>query len=222
MIDWWGPIIHEYYAGTEGNGVDRHRPAQEWLAHPGSVGRAALGVLQSATRTGDELPAGETGLVYFEREQMRSTTTTTRTRPRAAQHPAHPSWTTPRRRRLPRRGGLPLPHRPQGLHDHLRRRQHLSAGDRGRADRPSQGGATSRCSACRTRRWARQVKAVVEPADGVAPDRRTGRRADRLRPRRSWPTTWCRARSTSSTRCRACRPASSTSRRCGPRTLARS
>ena len=38
MIDWWGPIIYEYYAGTEDIGTPRsHRP--EWLAHPGSVGK---------------------------------------------------------------------------------------------------------------------------------------------------------------------------------------
>ena len=42
-----------------------------------------------------------------------------------------------RRCRLSRRRGLSLPHRPQVLHDHFRRREHLSAGDRGRADHPS-------------------------------------------------------------------------------------
>ena len=38
MLDWWGPIIHEYYAGSEGNGFCAIGP-EEWLAHPGSVGR---------------------------------------------------------------------------------------------------------------------------------------------------------------------------------------
>src|SRR5260370_3289362 len=38
MLDWWGPIIHEYYSGTEDIGTAAITP-QEWLAHPGSVGR---------------------------------------------------------------------------------------------------------------------------------------------------------------------------------------
>ena len=64
MLQWWGPIIHEYYAGTENNGFCAITP-QEWLAHPGSVGRAAQGVLHICDEAGDELPPGETGLVYF-------------------------------------------------------------------------------------------------------------------------------------------------------------
>ncbi|WP_304169976.1 AMP-binding protein, partial [Phenylobacterium aquaticum] len=38
MIAWWGPVIHEYYAGTEGNGFC-YLSSEEWLAHKGSVGR---------------------------------------------------------------------------------------------------------------------------------------------------------------------------------------
>jgi fatty-acyl-CoA synthase len=38
MIDWWGPIVHEYYGGTENNGLCMITP-EEWLGHPGSVGR---------------------------------------------------------------------------------------------------------------------------------------------------------------------------------------
>ena len=64
MLDWWGPIIHEYYAGTENNGFCSITP-QEWLQHPGSVGRASQGVLHICDEQGQELPAGETGLVYF-------------------------------------------------------------------------------------------------------------------------------------------------------------
>jgi fatty-acyl-CoA synthase len=45
MIDWWGPVLYEYYAATEAIGFTWITP-QEWLAHPGSVGRAALGVLR--------------------------------------------------------------------------------------------------------------------------------------------------------------------------------
>ncbi|MFN9505534.1 MAG: AMP-binding protein [Rubrivivax sp.] len=64
MLDWWGPIVHEYYAGTENNGFCNITP-QEWLQHPGSVGRASPGGLHVGVETRQELPAGEAGLVYF-------------------------------------------------------------------------------------------------------------------------------------------------------------
>lgn len=64
MIDWWGPVLVEYYAGTEGNGAtfcDSH----EWLAHPGTVGKPIVGSIYIAGPDGEELPQGETGGVYF-------------------------------------------------------------------------------------------------------------------------------------------------------------
>lgn len=64
MLDWWGPILHEYYAGTENNGFCSITP-QEWMAHPGSVGRASQGRLHIVDDEGHELTAGQTGLVYF-------------------------------------------------------------------------------------------------------------------------------------------------------------
>ena len=64
MLAWWGPIVHEYYAGTENNGFCSITP-QEWLSHPGSVGRASQGVLHICDESGHEVPVGETGLVYF-------------------------------------------------------------------------------------------------------------------------------------------------------------
>ena len=42
MIDWWGPIIHEYYAGTEGNGFTAIA-SPEWLTHKGLCGQGADG-----------------------------------------------------------------------------------------------------------------------------------------------------------------------------------
>ncbi len=65
MIAWWGPILLEYYAGTEGNGVTA-ATTEEWLAHPGTVGRALFGALRILDEEGAELPAGETGNVYFD------------------------------------------------------------------------------------------------------------------------------------------------------------
>jgi long-chain acyl-CoA synthetase len=64
MIDWWGPIIWEYYGGTEGNGLTM-ASAQEWLAHKGTVGRAIVGKLKIVGDDGEELPQGESGTVYF-------------------------------------------------------------------------------------------------------------------------------------------------------------
>ncbi len=65
MIDWWGPIIHEYYAGTEGNGFV-YCNSEQWLAHPGTVGTAIQGVVHILDDEGDDLPRGESGTIYFE------------------------------------------------------------------------------------------------------------------------------------------------------------
>ena len=68
MIEWWGPVLHEYYAGTEGNGFV-YTNSEDWLAHPGSVGRALIGSLHIVDEgTGEEVPVGEAGTVYFEGE----------------------------------------------------------------------------------------------------------------------------------------------------------
>ena len=64
MIAWWGPIIWEYYGGTEGNGLTMAN-AQEWLAHKGTVGKAVVGKLKIVGDDGEELPVGESGTVYF-------------------------------------------------------------------------------------------------------------------------------------------------------------
>ncbi|MGE0585547.1 MAG: AMP-binding protein [Flavobacteriaceae bacterium] len=65
MIDWWGPIIHEYYSGSESVGLTM-LDTQEWLAHPGSVGRAVKGKLHIVDDDWNELPPGEAGNVYFD------------------------------------------------------------------------------------------------------------------------------------------------------------
>lgn len=65
MIDWWGPKIFEYYASTEGAGLTAISP-QEWLVKKGSVGKAMLGILRVVDDTGAEVPAGDTGRIFFE------------------------------------------------------------------------------------------------------------------------------------------------------------
>jgi acyl-CoA synthetase (AMP-forming)/AMP-acid ligase II len=65
MIDWFGPVVHEYYAGTEGNGFV-YCNSEDWLAHPGTVGRNLLGGLHITDDAGEELPVGEPGTIWFE------------------------------------------------------------------------------------------------------------------------------------------------------------
>jgi len=65
MIDWWGPILFEYYSMTEGFGAASIFSA-DWLRKPGSVGRPLMGVPHIADPDGTELPAGEIGTIWFE------------------------------------------------------------------------------------------------------------------------------------------------------------
>lgn len=64
MLDWWGPILYEYYGSTEQIGMTMTN-SDDWLKHPGTVGRAIYGRLHILNEDGHELPAGEDGLVYF-------------------------------------------------------------------------------------------------------------------------------------------------------------
>ncbi len=65
MIDWWGPIIDEYYASSEAIGSTLIS-AEDWLAHPGSVGKPMLGGVHILGEDGSELPPGQPGEIYFE------------------------------------------------------------------------------------------------------------------------------------------------------------
>jgi len=92
MIEWWGPIIREYYAGTEGNGFCA-LTSEEWLQKKGSVGRALLGIVHICDETGNELPVGEDGVIYFEG----STAFEYHNDPKKtaeSRHPAHSDWST--------------------------------------------------------------------------------------------------------------------------------
>lgn len=65
MIAWWGPVLMEYYAGTEGNGFTFIN-SEDWMTHKGSVGKALLGIIHICDDEGKELPIGEEGNIYFE------------------------------------------------------------------------------------------------------------------------------------------------------------
>jgi long-chain acyl-CoA synthetase len=64
MIEWWGPIIHEYYGATEGLGFTACDSA-EWLAHRGTVGRVLLGELHVLDEEMRPVPAGTSGTLWF-------------------------------------------------------------------------------------------------------------------------------------------------------------
>lgn len=91
MFDWWGPIIYEYYGGTELNGLTHCRP-QEWLDHPGTVGKPILGVLHVCDDDGNELPVGEAGLIYFELPKMAFKYHREPGKTKESQHPKHDNW----------------------------------------------------------------------------------------------------------------------------------
>jgi long-chain acyl-CoA synthetase len=65
MIDWWGPIVDEYYASSEAIGSTLIT-AEDWLTHPGSVGKSMMSALHILDEDGNELPPGQPGEIYFE------------------------------------------------------------------------------------------------------------------------------------------------------------
>jgi fatty-acyl-CoA synthase len=91
MIDWWGPILLEYYAGTELNGFTFINSA-DWLAHPGSVGRPLIGTIHICDDAGAEVPTGESGVIYFERDVVPFEYHNDPEKTRSSQHPEHPLW----------------------------------------------------------------------------------------------------------------------------------
>ena len=68
MIAWWGPIIDEYYGASEAIGTT-WVTSPEWLAHPGTVGRAVQGEIHIVGDDGEELPVGQVGTIYFSGSQ---------------------------------------------------------------------------------------------------------------------------------------------------------
>jgi long-chain acyl-CoA synthetase len=64
MIEWWGPVINEYYAGTEGSGFCAVA-SKDWLEHKGTVGRPLFGAVHIIGDDGNEMGAGQIGTIYF-------------------------------------------------------------------------------------------------------------------------------------------------------------
>ena len=93
MIDWWGPILREYYGASEGIG-NTYIDSADWLAHPGSVGRTTGAALHICDDQGLELPPGEIGLIYFENPSPPFHYHNDPDKTRAAQHPLHSTWHT--------------------------------------------------------------------------------------------------------------------------------
>ena len=65
MIDWWGPIVDEYYSSSEGAGIT-FISADDWVKHPGSVGKSLLGEAHILDENGEDVPQGQAGQVYFD------------------------------------------------------------------------------------------------------------------------------------------------------------
>ena len=92
MIEWWGPVIDEYYAGSEGNGMTWVK-SPEWLTHKGTVGRAIWGELHICGADGQELPIGEEGQVFFGGTPTPSYHNDEE-KTRQALNPIHPDWSS--------------------------------------------------------------------------------------------------------------------------------
>lgn len=94
MIEWWGPVVYEYYASTEGAGAT-FIDSQQALAHPGSVGRdGVMGIVHICDDEGRELPTGAVGTVWWERDEHPFRYHNDPEKTRQATHPDHPTWTT--------------------------------------------------------------------------------------------------------------------------------
>ncbi len=65
MLEWWGPIVDEYYSSSEGAGIT-FISADDWVKHPGSVGKPLFGVAHIVDEIGNDVPAGQAGQIYFD------------------------------------------------------------------------------------------------------------------------------------------------------------
>ncbi|MEO0608111.1 MAG: acyl-CoA synthetase [Pseudomonadota bacterium] len=92
MIAWWGPVIEEYYAGSEGNGMTWAN-SEQWLAHKGTVGIPIYGELHICDEAGDEVPVGEEGQIYFGGTPA-PTYHNSPEKSKGALNPKHPDWSS--------------------------------------------------------------------------------------------------------------------------------
>ena len=166
IIDWWGPIVEEYYGASEGNGIT-YIDSRDWLARPGSVGRTATGPLHICDDYGRELPTGEVGSIYFENPQAPFQYHNDPEKTRGTVHPQRPDWTavgdlgyldaegflylTDRKSFMIISGGVNI--YPQAIEDALA--LHSKVADVAVIGVPSE-------------EMGEDVKAVVQPAEGVA------------------------------------------------------
>ena len=206
-----GPVIHEYYSGTEGMGMT-WISSEESLTHAGLGRRAIWGEVHVCGDDGEELPTGEDGVVYFGGRSDAHLRVQPRPREDAPdvqrQGLGHAVG-----RRAPRRRGLPVPDRPQAVHDRVGRREHLPPGDRGRPRAAPRRGRRRRLRHPRARDG--RGGQGGRPARPGLPGRARARGRDhRLLPRPTSRTTSARARSTSPMPCPGARTASSTRRSC--------
>jgi fatty-acyl-CoA synthase len=93
MIAWWGPILTEYYGATEGHGITLINTT-EWQTKRGSVGKAALGVIHICDDDGADLPPGQPGVIYFERDAPAFVYHNDPEKTAESRHPGHDTWTT--------------------------------------------------------------------------------------------------------------------------------
>ena len=92
IIEWWGNIIHEFYAGSEANGFVACY-SDEWLAHEGTVGKPRVGTPHICDENGKELPSGSEGTIWFESD-VEFTYHNDSKKTLESKHPQNPKWST--------------------------------------------------------------------------------------------------------------------------------
>jgi len=93
MIEWLGPIVDEYYSGTEGAGV-AFLTSEEWLTHPGSVGKPIAGIPHICDEDDRELPVGQIGTIFFEMPSHSFRYHGDDDKTADSHHPEHDTWLT--------------------------------------------------------------------------------------------------------------------------------
>ncbi len=212
MIDWFGPVVHEYYGSTEGSFISAIR-ADEWLEKRSSVGKPLETVeVIVVDDEGNRLGVGEEGTLYF-RSLMGMDFEYHNAPDKTEAAHLEPGVFTTGDVGLHRRRRLPAPVGPQDRHDHLGRGQHLPRRDRGghRRTRRRRRRRGHRGPQRRVRRRGQGSRRALRGRRGH-PRARRGTAA--ALPRHASPATSAPASSTSWCRCPAPAPARSSSASC--------